>query len=240
MKERWNLFCLFTRWSIYRILVVLGIVVAAEVMTFYLSLQQAFHRSSSQVALWQILDQSKTEYIFLMGFLMVTLLLLRAGRDDNGKSEYTFLRLGVPARTVFFCQAAFNGCAYLLLWMVQMFVAVGLSLWYLKVADASWITNQTLVLQTYRSDFLFSLLPLEATGIGARNIMLCITLGIAAAHEPFCQRKKRVSVAIYITVALFAALFFQSIGDSSIYVLWIVNCMVSLITVGLVCLEDEG
>lgn len=239
MRERWKLFCLFTRWSVYRILVVLGLVVAAEMTVFYLALGRALTEPGVETALWQILEASEVKKISLLGFFMVTLLLLRAGRDYSGKSEYTFLRLGVSCRTVFFCQAAFNTCAYLLFWMVQMFVALGMSLWYLKVAEPSWITNQTLFLQIYRSDFLFSLLPLEAGGIWARNGMICLTLGIAAAHEPFCQRRKKISVAVYIVAALSFALFFQNIIDESEYILWIVNVLVAGMTILHVYLEED-
>lgn len=238
MKQRWNLFCLFTRWSFFRILAVLVLVMCLEAVSFYVTFEKALEGECA-VALWSILENSKVKEISLVGFLMVTLLLLRAGRDYSGKSEYTFLRLGVPCRTVFFCQAAFNSLAYLFFWLIQMFMAAGLSFWYRSMAEASWITNQTIFLQFYRSDFLISVLPLEQAGIWIRNVMLCITLGIAAAHEPFCQRRKKISVAIYITAALTAALFYQRVGAQAEYILWVVNGITTFLTVMFVCLEEE-
>ncbi len=242
MRKILKIFALFTRWSLYRVLAVLTVMVAAEWFFFYRELQEAMTgaaRGTHMASLWYVLQFSNVEWISLLGFLSVFLVLLKAGSDKDGKSDYTFYRLGVSHKTVFWCQAAADVLLLLLTLLVQMYAALAMSFYYFKVADAGWVTDQMQFLQMYRSDFLFSLIPMEATGIWVRNLMICVSVGIMSAHYSYSQRRRKFSAMTFIVAFASGWLFYRPVGSWTEVPIWLINGFLTGITLLFVCTSKK-
>ncbi|MBR5229034.1 MAG: hypothetical protein IKV96_04275, partial [Firmicutes bacterium] len=114
---------------------------------------------------------------------------------------YTFQRLSVSERGVFGWQAVCNTGFYFLLWAVQCILIFAMCAMYMKTADASITSGQTVFLAFYRSKFIHCLMPLEQTGRLIRNIFTICGLGIASAYTSRAHRHDSRSFAIVVMSA---------------------------------------
>lgn len=245
MKRHVSVFMLFVRGSVYKVLVVLAAMVLAESVLVFAVLKDWLEAEAQNAldtyALNSLVTESEIVWVFFAAFLLITLILCLFGCDRNGKLEYTIQRLGISPISIFFWQAACNALMYVLLWLVQLYAAFGFGLYYLKVADPSWVTNQTLFLEFHRSDFLFSLLPMENGGCYVLNIIMVLCLGIVTARVPHCQRKKHIPIAIFVMLGLMLLIWPQGVGEgAAIAVLISVSILIAGMSILSVYLAEPG
>lgn len=186
-----------------------------------------------------ILKKSGAVWIFAAAALLLTLLLCRTGAERKTKTGCFLRRLRVSEQWVFFWQSVYNTLCYLLLWAWQSLTALLLCRIYLRLASADYITGQTVFLAWYRSDFLHALLPMEEGVLWAKNALLALALGIAAARYPMGQRRGSRLQEIGGALCAAIAFFVDDIGS----ITGVIAILVSVITIGVSvyrALDREG
>ena len=216
MKRHLSIFMLFIRSTFYRVLVVLGLLAVTETGLVYVTLERFLAESAQgaekNYALSELIKEAGLIWVFVIAFVLITVILCMFGCDFRGKLEYTLQRLGVSPVKIFFWQAACNALTYVIFWMVQVYLVFGFGMYYMKAADPSWVTNQTLFLEFYRSRFLFSIFPMEDVGIWVTNVCLVLCLGIVTARVPHAQRRGKPSVGFFAVMLIVGTLFWQGWG----------------------------
>lgn len=212
MKKHLSVLELMARSTIYRVFVLLISMVAVEAGLFWFQLSQGPNENG--FSLEMVIRQSHISWVFGVFLLLLTMLLCQTGLETNSKQGYTMMRLSISERWVFFWQSVYNSICYLILWMVQVLIAMILSFLYVSKAPAEYVTNQTMFLAFYRNDFFHALLPFEDGMIWVVNIMVFVTLAICVARFPMVQwRGKRAFEFIPLACGI-AILFSREIGDS--------------------------
>ncbi len=99
-----------------------------------------------------------------------------------------------------------------MLWAVQLLISYALCKWYIAKVDPALTGAQTIFLAFYRSDFLHSILPLSELSRWIRNVLLLVCLGLAAAHFPYRQRRRKVGVTMIVMTALSLVFFSRAMA----------------------------
>ena len=137
---------------------------------------------------------------------------------------YTAARLSVSGKAVYLWQCIYNTLCYLLFWMVQILIGIGLCRVYEAMAPAEFVSNQTVFLAFYRSKFLHSFLPFEDTWVWVRNILLVVALGVCSSRIPGKNRK--IGIGSCFLIAATDVFFVQGIGEAVALIITAIVCAV--------------
>lgn len=233
MKKYISVFGLIARSSIYQIILTLIGMTAAEAIIFCNKLNYALRLYSMEFSMEQledVIDKSMINWFLPLCLIIITLSLCIAGSEySNTRTSYTIRRLSISEREFFFCQATYNTLVYIILWAVQTAIVFALCSWYITMAPAETVGNQTVFLAFYRNDLLHSLMPISEISVWVRNIFLAVGLGFAAAEFPYKQRRHKNSVTA-IAFVLYAIVFFsREIGNlfNSVLMIFVSICIIA-------------
>ena len=220
MKKHISVFGLFLQSSLLPILGIILLMGATELLFFHREIQSALTAYEADIGtgfvpLERMLDKSAVNVWFALAFVLITVLLCLPGCEFRIKTGYTLRRLSVGDNAILLWQFLYNTLIYLLLGAVQTIFAYGLCQYYLAAAPQEMISNQTLFLTFYRSELLHTLLPLSDILLWVRNLLLALSLGLAAAMFPYKQRHGRYSGSIIALVAFGIVFFERRIGTFS-------------------------
>jgi len=185
MKRHISYWMLLCRSTVFKMLALFAAMTAVEAGLFFL-------RGRNAIGLEQMVDAAWLRWVFGVALIVMTVLLGSVLCESGGKLDYTLRRLRLRRRSLFLWQAVFNFLCLLLLWFVQLFVA--LLLCRLWMAGQEGVSNQALFLAFYRSDFLHSLLPLEDVSRWVRNVVCFAFVGVASACVPVCHRRGKYNI----------------------------------------------
>lgn len=247
MKKFTSIFGLIAKGSLFKVLPVIIATVSAEIILFYLEMKKAIDIYNSDVGfslerLENVFDGSKFSWCLVLGFISITLLLIRHGCESNTKSIYTFQRLSVSEKFIFFNQAAYNSLVYIIFLASQAITAALLCLWYANVAPKEFVGNQTVFLAFYRNNLLHNLLPLSDVSIWIRNSILAIGLGFGAAEFPFKQRRKKFAAVIFslgLYIIIFAVQDFGNDINTFFMILVSIACILETIYTVMTAEKEE-
>lgn len=214
MRQHGSVFTFFVRSSIYKLLWILGIMVFAEGIWFYRTVQEMLQRKQTAGELVVmtpelIFDEANLMVFFAVAMVILAALLVCVGRNTTGHQEYTLYRLSVSPKSVFVWQTVCNSCCLLLLWFIQVLFAYGLCMYYIAIAEGTAITHQSLFLAFYRSSFLHGLLPLQDFWCGIRNVLFFCALGSALAYDVYCSRRGKNRMWTWWILLYFGLSHFQ-------------------------------
>ena len=244
MKKHISVFGLFARSSIFKVLGILLLMCAVEATVFYFELQgalEAFEATGSMISLERTFAMAATNVYFRLALVLVTVVLCLPGCRFKSEPGYTLCRLSVSESATFLHQAAYNALVYVMLIAAQLVAVFAMACYYVAVAPAELVSNQTVTLAFYRSDFLHSLLPMEDVALWIRNGLLVVSLGIAAAEFPYKQRRHKFSAAAMAMVTYTIVWFEQSIGrpGQTVVTLIIFLIVISEVAYSLAKKEEE-
>jgi len=185
MKQHISYWMLLCRSTVFKILAILAAMTAVEAGLFFI-------RGRDAIGLEQMVDATWLKWLFGAALIVMTVLLGSVLCESGGKLDYTLRRLRLRRRSLFIWQAVYNFLCLVLLWLVQLFVA--LMLCWLWMREREGVSSQALFLAFYRSDFLHSLLPLEDVSRWARNVVCFAFMGIAAACVPVGHRRGKYNI----------------------------------------------
>lgn len=219
MKKYISIFELFTRSTIYKILLVFAAMGAAQIFMFHRAMLEwfpadAYHLDFQAIEYYTLeymVDRSKSAIFLGIAFIVITAVLCWNGCDIGSKSSYTIQRLQVTEKKIFMMQSIYNSLCYLLLLGMQIGVFYIQSSLY--AARAGHLTNQTIFLAYYRNDFMHSILPLEGTVRWGINILIVLGCGISAAMFTYLQRRGKKMGALLLIIAWVLLWFVQELGE---------------------------
>ena len=235
MKKYLSIFMLHIRSTFYKILLIFAGMTGLQIFL----LSQEFTRmlnlwetdSQFYLSLDALITESGIHLVFLVGFLLITLILALNGFEFKEKISYTIRRLSLSEKHFFLLQGFYGSMIYLLLFFVEIGTIAVFSLYYLKTVPDSFYSNQTLFLTFYTNDFLHSLLPLEETVRVVRNILLVIAFGYTGAYQSYSQRRGKkqwmVLLLTFLTILNFKSEIGTFIGD--LFLIWISAAMLFII-----------
>jgi len=210
LRKHLSVFMLYTRSSIYRILILLILMAVAEITLFYLSANRVM--TSNIIGLERMFDKSYIGLVMAAVFVLMSVQLSLMGCERGSKQSYTLCRLSVSEEAVFAWQALFNALAYFMLWAVQLLIVWAMCI-YGTSKMGSLASNQNIFLAFYRNDFLHSLLPLAETSRLIRNILLIISLGLSSALFSYHNRRKKFGISIIFMILIGGLPFAGSVGN---------------------------
>ena len=224
MKKHLSLVQLFARSTIFPMLALLAAMAAAELALFRHSLDLHLRYAAAgdeMDSLEQIIDYSNIAILFGLAFLLLTVILCLPGCRFGSRTDYTFGRLSLDERTVYWWQAGYNAACYVILWAAQLGVTLACCALYLASAPEGAYTGQTVFLASYRSPLLHALLPLGDWVLWLRNLGLLAGLALSTARVPVCRRQGKAPVAV-VLMALTIYFFPRALGNYSydVIVLW--------------------
>ena len=220
MKKHSSVFMLMARSTIYRVLGLLILMAVAEGGLFWLRLQQG--AIDGNFSLEAIISESRLSWACAAFFLFVNVILSWGSYTIS--DAYTAARLSVSGKAVYLWQCIYNSLCYLLFWMVQILIGIGLCRVYEAMAPAEFVSNQTVFLAFYRSNFLHSFLPFEDTWVWVRNILLVVALGICSSRIPGKNRK--IGIGSCFLIAATGVFFVQGIGEAVALIIAAIVCAV--------------
>lgn len=220
MKKHSSVFMLMARSTIYRVMGLLILMAVAEAGLFWLRLQQG--AIDGNFSLEAIISESRLSWACAAFFLFVNVILSWGSYTIS--DTYTAARLSVSGKAVYLWQCIYNTLCYLLFWMVQILIGIGLCRLYEAMAPAEFVSNQTVFLAFYRSNFLHSFLPFEDTWVWVRNILLVVALGICSSRIP--SKNRKIGIGSCFLIAATGVFFVQGIGEAVALIIAAIVCAV--------------
>ena len=199
---------LFCRSTLWRLLAVSLLAIAAEVLMFLSEL-----KNSAPVGIEACIQYSDIRWVLCVWYLLFLVILSLPGTDFGSKSIYTYRRLQISEKWVFVWQCIYNLLAFALLWMLQVVTAYGLCRLYTAMVPAEFVTQQSIFLAFYRSDLLHSILPLEETTRWAVNIFILISSAVSSAYFPFQNRRGSFAVSLVLEALIVIICFVRPLGN---------------------------
>lgn len=210
MKKHISVLMLYTRSSVYRLVLLFVLMTAVELLVFYLSVERCI--SDGIIGLERMFGKSRIALVMAAAFVLMTAQLSITGCEYGSRQGYTLRRLRVSEKSVYAWQAGFNTAMYFVFWGVQLMLTLAMAK-YGTEKMGSLASNQNIFLAFYRNGFLHSLLPLAEWSRYLRNIALIIALGMASALFSYNQRRKKPGIAILFMLPVTALPFAGSTGN---------------------------
>ena len=205
-----SLWALLARCSIYKVLAVLAVMTLTETALFYSCLKS----SMGSYTLAGAVESSHISVVFLVALGLIYFILAWTERRLDTESSATMLRLRLSGGRIFMIKAAYNVTCMVILFAVQIWLAIWLVGIYGRVMNEVYASPQRLFLAFYRINFLHCLLPMAEVGKWVRNLLLLLALGIeAAVGDRKAKNETYLLVALYV---LSITWFVSSMGRSVI------------------------
>ena len=153
-----------------RVLAQLGLMAALEIIVFGARLYLLPERPMEEVL-------KGVPSLFMAGWIALFHLLAHCG-DERRAVGCTLRRLRVSEGAALAWKGLFGAACFLLLWVVQTAVCLGMGLWYAAAVGPAYRSAQTVLLAFYRVPFLHSLLPLAETAGYLRNLLFAAAMGL--------------------------------------------------------------
>lgn len=211
MKQYFSLFLLFLRHSAWKVLLLAAAMAAVQMGLFWgLTPDPAAHSLEACLAACR----TPLAIAVLLGFALLSALLLTDGAKGKHRLSYTLDRLAISPKAVLGCQAIYNILAYLLFWAVQVLTILGL--FWLYQQQGGYVGPQTLYLVTWQDELVHSFLPMEELIRWLRNLVLIVGLAVTVACSAAQLRQKNKPIAFGALVGGTTAAFIQPMGQAPI------------------------
>lgn len=190
---------LLARASIYRVLLVLAAMVFVESALFFVYSQKADGYALGSNFYNQLLFPV---FLAALGLIFFRLMWTEAVMGDAGM--YTLQRLRISGSRIFFAEAFYNFFCLLMVFIVQIWLSIGM----LSVHTKDTVSSQHLFLALYKIEFLHCLFPMAEVWKWLRNILLLLAFSMGAA----CGFGKRDYVLPVLTFLMTICWFISPIG----------------------------
>lgn len=221
MKRYLSVFEMIIRCSIYKVLGILGIMIALEAGLLAFTWNQPIATFQPNLEEW--IERSWICIPFLFAYWGVTKVLSSSGTNVGSMQAYTLQRLRISEKRVNLLQCIYNIFCYILLWMTQVLIFFVTSDVYMKYKTGAILTNQTIFLAFYRNTFMHSILPMEDI-FGWFTLAFFIVLGgILTTLFSHKQRYGKTDWALIVFVALIAIFFQRKLGTEPILMLMLMT-----------------
>ena len=204
MKKNSSVFAMIARSSLYKNLLVMLLMAAAQIILFLLKLQDY-----ENIGLWTLTGTVKDSYMIIpliVGFLLISIFLGRTGCHPGSKQVYLLSRLQISEYYIIGLQSLYNFICYMIFWAVEVMVLVGAGLIYAQ--RAADFTDHTLVLAFYSNKLMHTILPMR--DILGWLLLASMFAGFAVYLALFSYRHRHSSQNGLVVTAAFLGLAFAS------------------------------
>jgi len=184
MKKKLSVFGLAARMSIYKVMVLLIVLAAAETLLF-------LRVDEKMDYIYFIEDAVKESYIFfayIIGFVLLCLILMESPKFGKSHQEYSIHRFGLSPKDTVIWWGVYNASAIIIFNIFQLLIIMALCSWHMTNWNYS-SGNQTMLLAFYRSAFLHELMPMDDWISWIKNIMVPAAAGIHIAYLGCIKRR---------------------------------------------------
>lgn len=212
MKKYLSVFSVIARESIYRISLLWLISAALQTAVFYVEM------NSEHVQKTRLIAEAFSPYgdkiciplIFALTFLLTGILLMKTGMEFRTKTGYTLRRLLISEKQVFVIQAVYNFIMILLLFVFETALCFILSNWGTAFIDAQFITNQTVYLTFYSSEFISNMFAGRDVMLIVRNIIIMLSVGVNLSLFSYSWRRGKKYIFGVLVLVVAGVLFWWS------------------------------
>ncbi len=228
MRKHISVFMLMVRSCVYKLLLIFLAMAVVETALFALTPDLA------NKLLVDIISEYRLELVYTGGFALVSIALLGVCTATKAQPRYTLARLSISEKTVMLWHWVCGAMCYLALWFWQIMLLYGLARWHHSIGSDAVISHQSIYLDTFRSDFFHSVLPLEDLSRIARNFVIAIcSAGIMAAAAYRLRRGKKAGFGpafiAALTAGTFKAEYFEVNYDGFLMFAYTVICVISVV-----------
>ncbi len=195
-----SLWTLLARCSIYKIFAVFIVMVLTEGACVYGYLENGQGRTPAEV-----ISGSHISLVFFGALGLVLFILARSQGMLREKSGNVMGRLGVSDRRIFCLQAVYNLLCLWMLFMVQIWAAIGLVRLCGERIGGSVPASFGLFLTFYQSDFLHCLLPMAEAGKWMRNLFLLAAFSLEAGRGAGKRNYAVLNLLFVVTAVWFVS-----------------------------------
>ena len=202
MKKYVSVFSLIAKNSLFRILGLLLLLVAADgALAWYRICVQGYDLSN-------LFRNGNGGFGIVLAVIFALIAVVQSRRDDmySGPQGYTMRRLAISEKAVAALQILYNLLCWLLLWGVQVLAVFVICRACCRYEAGGALANQQIFLQFYISPLLHSLLPMEETLAWVANAVMIAELSVASACWAVFRREKKGignMLVVYWAVILF-------------------------------------
>ena len=165
MRRQLSLGMLFARSSLRRVLGILLVMTAAQVLLARAALEPLAGFVEADGFCWtppaEILDGGWFRLVSALGLTAIVAAVMLSSGGFGSRCDYTASRLPVRRWTVYIWSILCALGMLLLFWAVQLAVCMGVVRWYASVTSWDGHNSQLMLLEAYRSGLLHRLLPLQ-------------------------------------------------------------------------------
>ena len=210
MKKYLSVFMLIARCSIYKVFGLLILMAGCEFLAFSCKLSAG---KGDLYVLEDVFSGGFCDLIFFICAAVLLFLLSRMGTFKGVKTMYTLSRLSVSKKCVFWIESLYDTLCFIILWLFQVVLAVGLCYYYIHAAGSESATEQTIFLAFFRNVFLHSLLPFDEPFSLICNLLLALVIGITIAQIPWSERSNKMSFFTLYIIFVVHNIFLREAGD---------------------------
>lgn len=213
MKKYLSVFEMIARSSIYKVLLIIGVMLVSQAVCFYLSMI-----SPSGIGIESYIDQSQYSLIFKIAYVLITIVLVFQGMNLGSVQSYTLQRLRIKEKKIFWLQSLYNFLAYMLLWGIQLvMILVSVTVYQKNLPEGVELTNQTMFIAFYRNDFMHSILPLEDGPGWWVLVLIGVTSAFVTAEFTKLQREGKFGFEILLLVVAVIVSFPRQLGYEFVF-----------------------
>lgn len=210
MKKYLSVFMLIARCSIYKVFGLLILMASCEFLAFSCKLSAG---KGDIYGLENVFSGGFCDLIFFICAAVLLFLLSRMGASKSSKTIYTLSRLSVSKKCVFWIESLYDTLCFIILWLLQVVLAVGLCYYYIHAAGSESATEQIIFLAFFRNVFLHSLLPFDEPFSLICNLLLALLIGITIARIPWAERSNKLSFFTLYSIYIVHNIFLRKAGD---------------------------
>ena len=235
MKRYLSVFEMITRSSIYRVLLILAGMMAAESAFFYFNFMD-----SKFFYIEEYIDPSYYSIVFKIAYLLVTIVIVLSGMNLGSVQSYTLQRLRIKENRIYWLQALYNLFVYVILWGTQLItVLINLVIFQKNLPEGAVFTNQTMFLAFYRNAFMHTIFPLEDGPGWWMLVFTGITSALAAAEFTKLQRNGKFGFELLFFVAAVMIFFPRALSLDIAFMIFAI-CIVYMVIGMRILLRHSG
>lgn len=213
-----SVFGLLARNSFLKILGILAGLAAVELVLFRGELLTCYNAATGLVAAPEgLIGDAFVHVVFLAAFALVMVVLIWTEVRVSEKAGYTIMRLGLTRKELFAIKTIYNAICLVLLFVVQIWLVIGMLAWYGAFAPLELPMPQLLFVTFYRNGFLHCLLPMQEIGKWIRNLLMIVALSMSAAGVIVFPGEKGVKRSVSEwSVVILAVMWFLSMPGKNL------------------------
>ena len=191
MKKYLSVFTLVARESLYRLPILWIFSALLQAVSFFVTVKGEYIQENMKIYEAFYSYESLSAIIFVLTLLFTGLVLIKTGMEFRSRSGYTLRRLLISERKVFLLQSLYNSIMLFMLLLFEFLLVFILMTAGYGMLEDKFVTNQSVYLGFYGSEFVQNLFAGRDLLRAVRNLLLTVSLGINLSAVTFFMRRSK-------------------------------------------------